>query len=111
VWWLVDCNGAFDEVRQYSPLPPLTDADCPPYYELQGALAATRDEAIVAAGCDGSCVRRVDTAGSFRHCGARRGFDCYLDDDGQCGRLCRFAEGYYPSVEDFVAANPCPDSV
>lgn len=110
VWWLVGCGGTFDEVRQFSPVSPSSTDTCPRYYVLGDAQAETRDEAIAAKGCDGSCVRRLNTAASYVHCGVRAGFECFVDDnpDG-CGQMCHFPEGYYPSYEDYVAAHPCPD--
>ena len=100
---------SFAEVKQWSPLAPLTADECPVYFELNGVEGADRDAVVVEAGCDASCVRRLNTAGSYISCeGGRAGFDCYLDDDGSCGQMCRFPEGYFPSFEDYRAANPCP---
>jgi hypothetical protein len=110
VYWLVDCSGTFTEVAQFSPLPPLTPEECPVFYRLGEVESDTRDGAIVEAGCDATCVRRLNTAVSYITCeGGRGGFDCYVDDEEQCGQMCRFPEGFYPSFEDFRAAHPCPE--
>lgn len=111
-----DSGGAYDTGMS---APSDKTPDCPDYYTLDGNTWETVDYALAGSDCTTECVWRANTAGSFLHCGEKGGYEQFDDGaEGQTGsNNCPdlylvthplFPEGWWPSLEEFTAANACP---
>jgi len=86
------------------------DEVCPPWIAVDDQAFATFEEAVLAYGCDTTCVYEPRTAALFVYCDARAEAVTYRDD--ACPDLLHFESsaggGWYPSWDAFEAEHPCP---
>lgn len=57
--------------------------------------------------CDAGCIYSPSMAVTRLYCGVRSGYERFVAPD--CPDLYRFPAGWYGSVEEHDAANPCPE--
>jgi hypothetical protein len=84
-------------------------SSCPPFYGFDPEGEQFSDSASAIASntsCDATCQWHFASEVSRLHCGHRDGYEI-LSATG-CDDVYRFSEGYYASVEEHDAANPCP---
>lgn len=101
---VVKCGDKFTMLGYFDVVP--ASSTCPPYWAFAGkGPHPSKEAAIAAEGCDGSCIYLFTTSVTRLYCGKKTGYEV-LKASG-CPDVYRFAEGYYPSVEAHDAAFPC----
>lgn len=106
---LAECGGFYKLVLQFTRQSgPATCVS--QYWVVQGETGqhASAAAAAAAGGCDGQCIWSKAISVTMLHCGQKTGFIRW--DATGCPSLFEFPGGWYPSVADFEAANPCPDA-
>jgi hypothetical protein len=106
---LAECGGFYKLILQYTKQSgPGTCVS--QYWVVKGETGqhASAAAAAAAGGCDGQCIWSKAMAVTMLRCGQKTGFIRW--DATGCPSLFEFPGGWYPSVADFEAANPCPDA-
>lgn len=103
---VVRCDGEFTFVGNFAS----TVEGCEPFWGFSPE-GPRYDDAASAIGsdpsCDAGCQYRFSTSVSRMYCGRRSGYEV-LAAEG-CPDVYRFDTGWYSSVEEHDAANPCPE--
>jgi hypothetical protein len=84
-------------------------SSCPPFYSFDpdGTQYASVEDAVASnPSCDATCQWHFALGVDRLYCGHRTGYEV-LRATG-CDDVYRFPEGYYDSVEEHDAENPCP---
>ncbi|WP_437653428.1 hypothetical protein [Sorangium sp. So ce1182] len=86
------------------------DPACASFYSFSssGTRYASFKEAAAGSGCDTTCIWHASTAVDSGRCGHRWGYTTLRADNQACPVLYKTDKGYYTSLEQYEAANPCP---
>lgn len=106
--WIVECEGGYRYLREWTEFGGAPPESCPTYYTLGPDRFDDAESALASGGCDPDCLAAATTSVSYLRCGRRSGYIIYRSDSPECPELYEFAEGIYESFEAYEEAHPCP---